>query len=175
MHHYNQINFILTLKYFLVISLLVLHVPRESLFTSTHFFVLNLLGWFDAFSNMCIVFWCSIIILSFNLKSTIISCLFPGDVYLSLSISLSFSELFCCEFFDISLFYYFNLSSSKISCLSSGDAYLSLGISLSCSFLTVWFIFCEFFETFVILLAILFSFKLSLASAVFRMTLLKKF
>ena len=104
----------------------------------------------------------------FNLKSTIISCIFSGDIYVFLGISLYFSELFCCEFFDISLLYYFNLSLSIIACLSSGDTYLSLGISLSCSFVTVSEIFCcEFFETFVILLAILFPIKSPVASAVF--------
>ena len=36
----------------------------------------------------------------FNLRSSIISCLFSGDIHLSLGISLSFSELFCCEFFE---------------------------------------------------------------------------
>ena len=72
-----------------------------------------------------------------------------GDIYLSLGISLSFSELFCCEYFEyffyISLLlYYFNPSPSIVSFLFSGDTYLSLGISLSCLFLTV----SEPFETF---------------------------
>ena len=39
----------------------------------------------------------------FNLKSSVISCLSSGDIYLSLGISLLFSfitvsKLFCCEF-----------------------------------------------------------------------------
>ena len=52
-------------------------------------------------------------------------------------------------------------------CLSSGDTYLSLGISLSCSFVTAycnWFC-CEFFETVVILLAILLPIKSPVAFA----------
>ena len=41
-----------------------------------------------------------------NLRSSIISCLSSGDIYLSLAISLSYSlvtvsELFCSEVFDI--------------------------------------------------------------------------
>ena len=52
--------------------------------------------------------------------------------------------------------------------LSSGDIYLSLGISLSFSFVTVSELFCcEFFETFVILLAILLPIKSQVASTVF--------
>ena len=76
-------------------------------------------------------------------------------------------------FFDIPLLYYYiNLSASIISCLSSGDIYLSLGISfgisLSFSFVTVSEFFrCEFFETFVILLAILLPIKSPIASAAF--------
>ena len=52
----------------------------------------------------------------------------------------------------------------------SGGIYLSLGISLSFSFATV----SEFFEAFVILLAILFPIKSPIASAVFRMTLFEE-
>ena len=68
-------------------------------------------------------------------------------------------------FFDIPLYYYINLRSSIISCLSSGDTYLSLGISLSCSFVTLSeVVYCEFFKTFVILLAILLTVKSPVAS-----------
>ena len=50
----------------------------------------------------------------------------------------------------------------------SGDIYLSLGISLSFSFVTVSELFCcQFFETFVTLLAILLPFRSPVASAVF--------
>ena len=53
-------------------------------------------------------------------------------------------------------------------CLSSGDIYLSLGIYLSCLLVAVSELFCcQFFETFVILLAILFPVKSPVASAVF--------
>ena len=46
--------------------------------------------------------------------------------------------------------------------------YLSLGISLSCSYVTVSELFCcEFFETFVILLAVLLPIKALVASDVF--------
>ena len=67
-------------------------------------------------------------------------------------------------FFDMSLLYYYtNLNSSIIYCRFSGDMYLSFGISNSSSF----FNFSEyFFETFVILSAILLPIKLIAASAV---------
>ena len=60
--------------------------------------------------------------------------------------SLSFYELFCCEFFETFVIFlilpYFNLSLLIISSLSSGDAYLSLGTSLLCSFATASEMFC---------------------------------
>ena len=60
--------------------------------------------------------------------------------------------------------YYFILSSSIIFCLSSGDIHLS--ISISSSFVSESF--CgDFFETLVILSAILFPVKSPVASAVF--------
>ena len=78
------------------------------------------------------------------------------------------SELFCCEFFDISLIYYTNISSSIIFSLSSGYTCLSLAIFLSCSFVTVFEIFhCEFTETFLILLGILLLIKSAVPFAVF--------
>ena len=71
-------------------------------------------------------------------------------------------------FFDIPLFYYYiNLRSLILFCLYPGDIYLSLGISLSCSFVTV----SEFFETHIILLAILLPIKSTVASALFSITL----
>ena len=82
-------------------------------------------------------------------------------------------------FFDIPLLYYYiNLRSSKISCLSSGDIYLSLGISLdislSFSFVSVSeLFFYEFFETFVVLLAILLPMKSPVASV--ELVFLKQF
>ena len=80
-------------------------------------------------------------------------------------------DLVCCLtdflFFDItSSFHYINLRSSTIFCLFSGDTYLSLGISVS--FSTFAELICgEVLETFVILLAILLTVKLRVASAVF--------
>ena len=69
-------------------------------------------------------------------------------------------DLICCLltllFFDISLLYYYtNLNSSIICCLFSGDIYLSFGIFIS--FLASFKLFfeCNFFETLVILSAIL--------------------
>ena len=71
-------------------------------------------------------------------------------------------------FFDIPLLYcYTNLNSSTICCLSSGDMYLLFGASIS--------LFCNslgnFFETLVILSAILLPIKLPVASAVFWIAL----
>ena len=55
-----------------------------------------------------------------------------------------------------------------IFCLSSRDMYLSLGISLSCLFVTVSELFCcEFFDTLVILLAVLLPIKSPVDSAFF--------
>ena len=70
-------------------------------------------------------------------------------------------------FFDIPLLYYYtNLNSSIIYCLFSGDIYLSFGISILFSFFN-----CnslgDFFETLVILSAILLPIKSPFASAVF--------
>ena len=63
-------------------------------------------------------------------------------------------------FFDISLLYYFKLSSFIIYCLSSKDTYFTLGISLLFSFVIIFELFCcEFFETFVILSAVLLPIK----------------
>ena len=72
-------------------------------------------------------------------------------------------------FFDILLLYYYhiNLKSSKIFCLSSGDIYFSFGIFLPYLFITVSELICwEFFETFVILSAILLPIKSPVASSV---------
>ena len=77
-------------------------------------------------------------------------------------------------FFDILLLYcYTNLNSSVICCLSSGDMYLSLEVALSTS--TSVSLFCsslvDFFETLVILSAILLPIKSPVASAVFWIAL----
>ena len=79
-------------------------------------------------------------------------------------------------FFNIpSLYYYINLRSSIIFCLSSRDIYLSSGdtyLSLGIPLIVVSELFyCEVFETFVILLAILLPIKSPVASAVFWITL----
>ena len=58
-----------------------------------------------------------------------------------------------------------NLNSSIKSCLFSGDTYLSFGISSS--FLTASKLFCEVFETYVILSAILLPIKSLVPSAIF--------
>ena len=105
-----------------------------------------------------------------DIRLSIIFCLSSGDIKISLGISLSLSflsvsKLFLVNFLKLFFFYtpllyYFNLSSSIISCLSSEEIYLSLGISLLYSFVTVSELFCgKFFETFVILLAILLPVK----------------
>ena len=76
-----------------------------SLFISTQFFILNLDGWFDVLSDESIIFWYSIITLYYvSLRSSIIFCLFAGDIYLSLGTSVSFStasEVFCGGFPEI--------------------------------------------------------------------------
>ena len=70
-------------------------------------------------------------------------------------------------FFGIPLLYYYiNLNSSIICCLSFGDMYLSFGISLLVSFEGNSSS-CDFFETLVILSAILLPIKSPVASAVF--------
>ena len=77
--------------------------------------------------------------------------------------------------FDIPWLDHFNLSLSIISCLCSGDTCFSLGISLSCIFVTVSDLFyCEFFETFVILLEVLLPINSPVASAVFWRTLFEE-
>ena len=68
------------------------------------------------------------------------------------------------------LYYYINLNSSIICCLSCGDIYLSFGISLLASFDDNSFecnSFGDFFETLVILSAILLPLKSPVASAAF--------
>ena len=73
-------------------------------------------------------------------------------------------------FFDIPLLHYVNLNLLIICCLFSGDIYLSFGISNSS-------LFCEydssedFFETLVILSAILLPIKSPVAPAVFLIAL----
>ena len=60
-----------------------------------------------------------------------------------------------------------NLKEAIIFRLFSGDMHLVLGISLSCSFVTVSELFCcEFFETSVILLAIVLPVKSPILSVV---------
>ena len=75
-------------------------------------------------------------------------------------------------FFDIPLLYYYtNLNSSIICFLFSGDIYLSFGFSISLLAL----LFCNsleyFFETLVILSAVLLPIKSAVASAVFWIAL----
>ena len=75
-------------------------------------------------------------------------------------------------FFNISLLYcYGNLNSSIICCLSSGDIYLFFGASFGLALSTYASSFCnslvDFFETLVILSAILLPIKSPVASAVF--------
>ena len=72
--------------------------------------------------------------------------------------------------FDIPLLYcYTNLNSSIIYCLSSGDMYLFLGVALSTSTSVLSFgnSSVDFFETLVILSAILLPIKSPAASAVY--------
>ena len=70
-------------------------------------------------------------------------------------------------FFSIPLLYYYiNLNSSIICCLSCEDIYPSFGISLLASFKGNSFE--DFYETLVILSAILLPIKSPVASAVFQ-------
>ena len=74
------------------------------------------------------------------------------------------------QFFYIPVLYcYTNLNSSILCCLSFGDMYLFLGLAFSTSS-SVWLFcnyFADFFETFVILSAVLLPIKSPVASAVF--------
>ena len=81
--------------------------------------------------------------------------------YISFYINCNCYEFFILFwFFDISLLYYFKLSSLITYCLSSKDTYFTLGISLLFSFVIIFELFCcEFFETFVILSAVLLPIK----------------
>ena len=124
-------------------------------------------------SKKFIIFWCSIIILLWFISDYQYFLSFG----ISLGISLSFYELLCITLKNVCyflLFHYFNLSSSSCSYLFSGHTHLSLGISLSCSFVIFYEIFSdEFFETFVILLVILFPIKSLHSPAVFEQLFLK--
>ena len=70
-----------------------------------------------------------------------------------------------------------NLNYSIISFPSSGDIYLFLGVTISTSSFVSLFceVFAEFFETLVILSAILLPIKSSVASAVFWIALFEIF
>ena len=73
-------------------------------------------------------------------------------------------------FLDIPLLYCYNsLNSSIICCLSSGDIYLFLGVAFSTSTSVLLFCnsFADFFETLVILSAILLPIKSAVVSAAF--------
>ena len=85
-------------------------------------------------------------------------------------------------FFDIQLIYYYiNLRSSIIFCLFPGDIYLSFGIFLSntifsASLSTVSELLCgAVFDNFVILSAILLSFKSPVVSAFFELLFFRQF
>ena len=86
---------------------------------------------------------------------------------------MHWAQLFCLTnslFFDIPLLYcYTNLNSSIICCLSSGDMYLFLGVALF-TFTSI-LSFDDFFETLIILSAILLPIKSSVASAIFWIAL----
>ena len=69
-------------------------------------------------------------------------------------------------FLDIALLYYYTSINSSISCcIFSGN--ICLSFSMSSSLLIVFKLFCEVFETFVILPAILLPTESPVASAVF--------
>ena len=79
-------------------------------------------------------------------------------------------------FFDIPLLYYYaSLDSSIICSLFSGDMYLSYGVSDSSLASLVCERVKDFFETLVILSAILLPIKSPVASAVFGLLFLKQF
>ena len=89
-HHYYLLSFILTWKCFWIILLWIFWNFCNSVndFITNIFFDIPLLYYY------------------FNLRSSIISCIFSGGLYLSLGIFLSFSftlsssEFFCCKFFE---------------------------------------------------------------------------
>ena len=81
-------------------ALLVSYTLLDWLFISVQFFVLNLDNWFGVLSSKFIFFD---ILLSYyytNLNSSIIFCMFSGDMYLSFGISISLSSVFECIYFE---------------------------------------------------------------------------
>ena len=78
---------------------------RASSFVSTQFFILNLMIHLVYYLTNVLVFDISLLYYYINLRSSIIFCLFSGDLYISLGIYLScsfatVSELFCCKVFE---------------------------------------------------------------------------
>ena len=81
---YKYVKVNLKIKALNLIWVMVLYVPSDSAFISTHFFVLNLVGWFSAFFDIPLLY-CYI-----NIK-IINNCLsFFWNIHFSLGISLSF-------------------------------------------------------------------------------------
>ena len=79
-------------------SLLTLYTSLDWSFMSIHFFVLNLGGWFDVLYNKFIIFDIPLLYYT-NLNSSIVCCLFSGDICLSFGVSISFSTVFECNSF----------------------------------------------------------------------------
>ena len=88
---------------------MVLYVSYASSFILTYFFALNLFGWFGVFFNKIIIFDISLLHYYNNFRSSIVFCIYSGDIYLSLGISLSWllvtvSKLFFWWFSNFSYY-----------------------------------------------------------------------
>ena len=82
--------------------LLVLYVPRELPFISTHFFVLNLDDWFGVLSSKFILYmYIPLLYYDINPRSSIIFWLFSVDMYLSFGIS-QWNSVFCVSLSSVS-------------------------------------------------------------------------
>ena len=83
---------------------MALYIPLDWSFVSIQFFVLNVDGWFDVFSKNLLYFDIPLLRYHVNLSSSIMYCLYVGDIYLSFGISISFSSVFAsffaCNSFD---------------------------------------------------------------------------
>ena len=83
---------------------------RASSFILTHFFALNLLGWFSVLSRKC----APLLYHYINLRLSIFFCVSSRNIYLTLGFYLSFvfvtvSELFFCEIFETLVTFWYSI------------------------------------------------------------------
>ena len=80
--------------------LLALHTPLDWSFISIQFFVLNLAAVNLVYCPANVLFFYIPLLYYYtNLNSSIICCLFSGDIYLSFGVSISFSSVFWMKYF----------------------------------------------------------------------------